>query len=185
MSAAPAPASVPATALVIDDEAMVRELVRRMLEPKFCQVVEAPDGETGLRLIERSREGIDVVLTDLLMPGIDGYDVVDVLTVHCPHLPVVCMSGFSNHSALQRRLAVPFIPKPFDAETLRGTLEPLLERRRAIRLSARAENLRAADERANSQALQRRAAAVHAEALDLVGAAYELKRRRAEAPPKR
>jgi DNA-binding NtrC family response regulator len=183
VSAAPAP--VLATALVIDDEAMVRELVRRVLEPKICQVVEAPDGETGLRLLERSRDGIDVVLTDLLMPGIDGYDVVEVLTAHCPHLPVVCMSGFANHSALERRLVVPFLPKPFDAETLRGTLEPLLERSRTTRRSARADNLRAADERAISQALQRRAAAAHAEALDLVAAAYELKRRRAEPPPKR
>jgi CheY-like chemotaxis protein len=51
---APAP-----TTLVVDDEGIVRHLVRRMLEPGFCEVVEAEDGETALR-------PIDVVLTDLV-----------------------------------------------------------------------------------------------------------------------
>jgi CheY-like chemotaxis protein len=69
----------PATALVIDDESLVRRLVRRMLEPEVCRVLEAGDGEAGLRLIERTGDTIDVVLTDLLMAGIDGYDVVEVL----------------------------------------------------------------------------------------------------------
>ena len=46
--------TAPATALIIDDEGMVRRLVRRMLEPEVCKVVEAGDGEAGLRLIERS-----------------------------------------------------------------------------------------------------------------------------------
>lgn len=173
-----------ATALVIDDEGMVRQLVRRMLEPEV-QVLEAPDGETGLRLIERSRDAIDVVLTDLLMPGIDGYDVVDVLTAHCPDLPVACMSGFASHTSVGRRIDVPFISKPFSLESLRGALNPLLAQSRALRAAARADSLRATDQRATSQELRRRVSEVHADALELVSAAHELRRRRAVEAPKR
>ncbi len=57
------------TALVIDDEAQVRRVVHRMLEPEVCRVLEAPDAETGLRLIEREDPRVDVVLTDWIMPA--------------------------------------------------------------------------------------------------------------------
>ncbi len=67
---------------------MVRALVRRMLEPDVCGVVEAEDGESALRLIERGQPAIDVVLTDLVMPGIDGFDIITVLARHRPGLPV-------------------------------------------------------------------------------------------------
>src|SRR5262249_59773238 len=63
-----------ATALVVDDEPMVRHLVRRILEPEICSVVDVEDGETALRLLQRQADSIDLVLTDLSMPGIDGFD---------------------------------------------------------------------------------------------------------------
>jgi two-component system, OmpR family, phosphate regulon sensor histidine kinase PhoR len=171
-----------ATTLVIDDEAVVRHLVRRMLEPDVCRVVEASDGETGLRLIEQSGGGIDAVLTDLLMPGIDGYDVVEVLTSHRPELPVACMSGFTSHASAGRRILVPYIAKPFGIDGLRDAVASLLNRSRALRESARADRSRAAEERAISRALCRRGEAARAEAIDLVAAALELRRQRAEGP---
>ena len=58
------------TVLVIDDEAPIRRLIQRMLEPNVCQVVEAQDAEAGLRLIERADPPIDVVLTDWIMSGL-------------------------------------------------------------------------------------------------------------------
>ena len=145
-----------ATLLVVDDEGMVRALVRRMLEPEVCGVVEAEDGESALRLIERSQPAIDVVLTDLVMPGIDGFDIITVLARHCPGLPVICMSGFASVAA--SRLTVPFIPKPFSLESLRAGIEPMLARSRELG---------------------------HAGALDLVAAALELRRQRAEPPEAR
>jgi two-component system cell cycle sensor histidine kinase/response regulator CckA len=143
-----------ATVLVVDDESMVRTLVRRMLEPGMYSVVEAEDGESALRLIERGQPAIDVVLTDLVMPGIDGFDIVTVLARHRPDLPVVCMSGFASASASQ--LSVPFIPKPFSLEELRETLERVLARSRELRQVATDG--------------------------DLVAAARELRRQRAEPP---
>jgi DNA-binding NtrC family response regulator len=152
----------PPIALVIDDEIMVRRLVRRMLEPEVCRVVEAGDGEAGLRLIER-HDGISVVLTDLLMPGIDGYDVVEVLTVHRPELALACMSGFASHTSVGRRLLVPFIPKPFDAESLRALLLPLLARSPGVRTGVPRSHSNEDDDGAP----------------DLVAAAHALRRQRA------
>jgi two-component system cell cycle sensor histidine kinase/response regulator CckA len=141
-----------ATVLVVDDESMVRTLVRRMLEPEYS-VVEAEDGESALRLLERGRPAIDVVLTDLVMPGIDGLDIITVLARHRPDLPVVCISGFASASASQ--LSVPFLPKPFSLEELRATLELVLARSREVRPT---------------------------DSLDLVAAAVELRRQRADPP---
>lgn len=173
----------PATALVIDDEAMVRQLVRRMLEPEFCKVLEAGDGEAGLRMIGQNGERIDVVLTDLLMPGIDGYDVVDVLAAYRPDLPVACMSGFASHTSIGRTLVAPFIPKPFNAETLRGLLQPLIVRAREVREQAQAERVLAADQKRLAEELRRRSDAARAEAIDLVEAALVLRQQRAGARP--
>jgi two-component system cell cycle sensor histidine kinase/response regulator CckA len=149
------------TVLVVDDESMVRALVRRMLVSEVCRVVEAEDGESALRLIERGQPAIDVVLTDLVMPGIDGSDILTVLARHRPDLPVICMSGFASVAA--SRLTAPFIPKPFTIESLRAGLEPMLARSRELGQSALAGRPRAG-------------------ALDLVAAALELRRQRAEPP---
>jgi two-component system, cell cycle sensor histidine kinase and response regulator CckA len=141
------------TVLVVDDESMVRALVRRMLEPAVCRVVEAEDGESALRLIERGKPAIEVVLTDLVMPGIDGFDIITVLARHRPDLPVICMSGFASVAA--SRLTVPFLPKPFSVESLRAGVEPMLARGRAPGQTG---------------------------AVDLVAAALELRRQGAEPP---
>lgn len=149
------------TVLVVDDERMVRALVRRMLEPELCRVVEAENGESALRLIEGGQPAIDVVLTDLVMPGIDGADILTVLARHRPDLPVICMSGFASVAAT--RLTVPFIPKPFTIESLRAALEPMLARSRELGRTALGGRSRVGG-------------------LDLVAAATELRRQRAEPP---
>lgn len=169
-----------ATVLVVDDESMVRTLMRRMLEPDICSVVEAEDGESALRIIERGQPAIDVVLTDLVMPGIDGFDIIAVLGRHRPDLPVVCMSGFA--SASTSHLAVPFIPKPFSLEGLRATLEQALARSRELQLLAATGRRRAHQGRGSGERRRRVSGAARTDALDLVAAALELRRQRAEPP---
>jgi DNA-binding NtrC family response regulator len=173
-----------ATALVVDDEPLVRHLVRRILEPGICGVVDAEDGEAALHLIQQERASIDVVVTDLAMPGIDGFDVVEVLTLHYPELPVLCMSGYMSPATAGGRLRVPFIQKPFTAEALCEAVVPLIERSRAVRAHARAEQDRAGDERVASGLLRRRSQENFVVAVDLVAAARELRASRAKpAPP--
>ena len=155
--------ATPVTTLVVDDESMVRTLVRRMLEPEVCAVVEAESGESALRLIEQGELAIDLVLTDLVMPGIDGFDLVQVLSRHRPDLPVVCMSGFAAPSS--RRLTVPLVRKPFTLESLRSALAPVLAAGRLGRTAG--------------------GGATHGiggNGVDLVAEALGLRRRRAEPP---
>jgi len=158
------------TTLVIDDEEMVRHLVRRMLEPELCQVMEAGDGESALRLIQQDPAAIDLVLTDLIMPGIDGFDIVHVLAENCPDLPVVCMSGFATQAMADRRLPALFVPKPFTIEKLRQTIEPLLGRSR--------------EQRRRSEAARRRALERLATTVDLVAAANARRRRASGESPR-
>ena len=163
------------TVLVVDDESMVRTLVRRMLEPGMCAVVEAEDGESALRLIERGERAID-----LMMPGIDGLDIVTVLARHRPDLPVICMSGFASVSRSQ--LTVPFLPKPFSLETLRAALAPELARSQELRQMAVDDRRQASQERGASERIRRESGATRTGALDLVAAALELRRQRADPP---
>src|SRR5881394_4502506 len=84
------------TALLIDDEEPLRHIVRRMLEFDVCRIIEAVDGESGLRLLEQDDGQIDLVITDLLMPGLDGLDVLAVIQEHRPDLPVLVISAFAG-----------------------------------------------------------------------------------------
>jgi DNA-binding NtrC family response regulator len=169
-----------ATALVVDDEPMVRHMVRRILEPEVCGVVEAEDGETALRLIQGRADSIDVVVTDLAMPGLDGFDVVEVLALHRPHLPVLCMSGNVSQLAQDRHLPVPLIHKPFTADALRDAVVQLIEQSRALGATARQQVRRASGELAASEALRERSEKAVAAAVDLVAAARALRAARAK-----
>ena len=170
-----------ATALVVDDEPMVRHLVRRILEPEICGVLEVEDGETALRLIQRRADSIDVVLTDLSMPGIDGFTVVEVLAQHPPTLPVLCMSGYLSQLKGVSRPDVPFVQKPFTPEVLCEAVVMLIEHSRAIRARAGQAGRQASGERLLSEALRARTEDARAAAVDLVAAARAMQAARAEA----
>jgi len=118
------------TVLVIDDEAPIRRLIQRMLEPNICQVVEAQDAEAGLRLIERADPPIDVVLTDWIMSGLHGLDVVEVLQVHCPSLPVAVISAYTStiHPIVRKGESLRILDKPFTGPDLQRTVQDMIAR---------------------------------------------------------
>jgi two-component system, OmpR family, phosphate regulon sensor histidine kinase PhoR len=177
---------IEATTLVVDDEPMVRQLVRRILEPEVCCVVDAEDGEKALRLIQAQRETIDVVLTDLVMPGIDGFDLVEVLAHHHPDLPVVCMTGYASTVDGKRlQPTTPLLAKPFTPEEMRATIGPFIEKSRSLKRRALEQQARAAAQIASSQALFARGEANLAESVDLVAAVQRLRARRADRPSAR
>lgn len=123
-----------------------------------------------------------MVLTDLAIPGIDGSTVVEVLTVHQPTLPVLCMSGYVAQLDATARATVPFIQKPFTPEALCEAVVPLLERSRARHAPARQEKRRASGRRRASEALRARTEGAYATAVDLVAAAKAIQAGRAKAP---
>ena len=118
------------TVLVIDDEAPIRRLIQRMLQPNVCQVVEAEDAEAGLRLIERADPPIDVVLTDWIMSGLHGLDVVEVLHQHCPSLPVAVISAYTStiHPIVRKGESLRILQKPFTGPDLQRTVQAMIAR---------------------------------------------------------
>jgi DNA-binding response OmpR family regulator len=82
-----------ASVLVVDNDPVMRRLVRRTLEAEDFHVEEADNGESALGLIQRRAQPFDLVLTDLSMPGIDGRQVSETLSRYRPSVAVLCMSA--------------------------------------------------------------------------------------------
>ncbi len=115
--------------LVIDDEAMVRRGIRRMVEALKFNVVEAEDGPEGVALFREHRERIGLVILDLVMPGMDGAQVLGVLQGIDPQVAVLIVSGYHDDAKatqLTRAGAAGFLPKPFTGSLLRFSLEHAL-----------------------------------------------------------
>lgn len=109
--------------LVIDDEAEVRDVLGDLLQEEGHSVVKAARGEDGLGRL-KAGEPFDLVLTDLFMPGMTGWDVARILQETWPRLPVGLITGWSEQAMTpEERARVDLvITKPFDREQLRETL---------------------------------------------------------------
>jgi PAS domain S-box-containing protein len=118
---APEAATEPRTVLIVDDEQGVRNIVRRLLERGGYRVLEASDGRSALTFIDRSEVHIDLLLTDMVMPGMHGRELIARFRAKRPGLPVISMSGFTGEMT-QARDASPelagVLTKPFSSDTL-------------------------------------------------------------------
>ena len=116
--------------LVIDDDASIREDVAKRLERAGHQVATAQDGKEALRLFEA--EPADLVITDIYMPEMDGYEVIRTFRKLHPGIPVVAMSAggqFAKEVLLETAGylgAIESIPKPFDLDDLLSAVERAL-----------------------------------------------------------
>lgn len=109
------------TILLVEDEDVVRVLAKRILEQQGYEVLVASNGEAALTLASEAGFGIDLLLTDVVMPGINGRVLADRLREMIPGVRVVYMSGYdenviAHHGVLEGD--APFLPKPFDIEAL-------------------------------------------------------------------
>ena len=107
--------------LLVEDDPSVREFARRSLETAGYTVLAVAGGEEALRASERSGEGIDVLLTDLVMPGVHGSELATRLREQRPDIGVVFMSGHSEDAVGrggQLGAAGEFLPKPFSVGAL-------------------------------------------------------------------
>jgi len=119
----PAQASRPegSNVLVVEDEEAVREIVCRFLELGGYHVRSAADGATAIDLANASLEPIDLLLTDVIMPGLSGREVADRLRALRPQLPVLFMSGYTGDVLDQHGISAPgvaLLQKPFTPEIL-------------------------------------------------------------------
>jgi DNA-binding response OmpR family regulator len=131
--------------LVIDDEAPIRLLCRVNLEAEKMEVLEAPDGESGLEIARI--ETPDVVLLDVMMPGMDGWQVAERLVEDeaTSQIPLVFLTARAELRDRARGLelgGVDYITKPFNPLELAPVIEGLLERvRRGERDDLRREKI--------------------------------------------
>jgi CheY-like chemotaxis protein len=106
--------------LVVDDHDPTRQTITRMLEAGGFEVVQASSGSEALACLSRESDDIDMVLSDVTMPGMTGIDLSYQIRELYPSMPVAIVSG--DVSELERsiigRADVPFIKKPFHAESL-------------------------------------------------------------------
>jgi PAS domain S-box-containing protein len=118
------------TLLLVEDEAPIRESVRRLLEWHGYTVIEARNGADALEIYEGDQHGIDLVLTDLIMPGMGGHELVERLRARRPELPVVFMSGYADKEMTSNGVArkdTAYVEKPFTVELLMQRLREVLQ----------------------------------------------------------
>jgi CheY-like chemotaxis protein len=108
------------TILLVEDEASVRNLAKRILAQKGYRVLEASDGAIALRLAAGHVGEIDLVLTDVAMPNLGGRGLVEELKELSPGMRVLFMSGYPRDEVFPDKgtSQVPYLQKPFTSETL-------------------------------------------------------------------
>ncbi|HKA61729.1 MAG TPA: ATP-binding protein [Methylomirabilota bacterium] len=123
-------AALPLRILVIDDELQVRSTLAEMLEEQGHSVTQAPGGRQGLSYLESNPELVDVVISDLGMPDMTGWDVARTIQSRWPRLPVGLITGWGETEITrEERGRVNFvITKPFDKALLSQTMSDIRPR---------------------------------------------------------
>ncbi|MBP1475186.1 response regulator [Frateuria sp. MAH-13] len=114
--------------LLVEDEAFLRELVMEGLQEAGFSVVEASDGTSGVQALQ-SDVRIDVLLSDIKLPDIDGYQVAEAARTLRPGLKVILMTGYAPSPLPPALQSVVYrvLQKPFSLETLPGMVNAALE----------------------------------------------------------
>jgi two-component system cell cycle sensor histidine kinase/response regulator CckA len=115
------------TILLVDDEQSVRAIVLKILRRANYNVLEAENGEAALKISDSHPEKIDLLLSDMYMPGLRGPEVAEALAPKRPGLRVLFMSGYADQDS---RSGVPlganFLNKPFSGKELAAAVEAAL-----------------------------------------------------------
>jgi diguanylate cyclase (GGDEF)-like protein/PAS domain S-box-containing protein len=122
--AVPAPAA--GTVLVVEDEPLVRRAVRRVLEGAGYAVLEAPDGAEALRSLAGRAGGVELVLSDVVMPELNGRALAEALATCAPATRVLLMSGYDPDAGGPAAADVPMLAKPFTPERLLAAVRDAL-----------------------------------------------------------
>jgi two-component system cell cycle sensor histidine kinase/response regulator CckA len=129
-SAASSPEAGSETVLLVEDETVVRQLVAEILEMSGYTVLQAGDGPSALELLRRHRGTIELLVTDVVMPGMSGPEVAQAVTSMRPGTQVLYTSGYTDsaighHGVLEPDVA--FLQKPFSADDLTRKVRGLLD----------------------------------------------------------
>ncbi|MEM7251516.1 MAG: response regulator, partial [Pseudomonadota bacterium] len=116
--------------VLVEDDRQVRDLARQILEAHGYRVLSAADGEEALQVIASYGQDVDLVITDVVMPGLSGSELHEQLSEKYPGLAVLFMSGYADDVIAHRGVLdsnTPFIAKPFSVidllEMVRSSLD--------------------------------------------------------------
>jgi CheY-like chemotaxis protein len=121
-----APARHSGRVLIADDEGAIRDMLARLLQKQGLTVETATDGADALRKLESS-EPFDLLVTDMIMPGMDGSELIAAARARHPALRVLAISGYAGDLARRNISAdVPWLQKPFSAQDLAAAIDRAL-----------------------------------------------------------
>ncbi len=120
------------TVLLVEDEESVRQLVRETLESKGYKVLEAENGEAALQIVATHSGKIDMLITDVVMPGMSGRELSARLCASCPQTKVLYLSGYTEDAIVHEGVVDPdtaFLQKPFTLQMLSRKVREVLGER--------------------------------------------------------
>ena len=118
--------------LVVDDEDAVRRFATRVLARDGYTVIEAQDGAEALELFQNGGDPpADIVVSDIVMPRLNGVELMAAISLSHPNIPVILMSGYANAALSDMGIATPcgILPKPVPAERLLAEVQRCVGRR--------------------------------------------------------
>ena len=117
------------TVLVVDDEPLLRTLMRLVLEEGGFHVLTAENGRDAMSVSGSHPGEIDLLVSDVMMPGMDGPTLAEELLQKDPNLPVLFVTGSSDRLPMHKNERFPYIEKPFNSGNLVLTVRKMLNRR--------------------------------------------------------
>ena len=118
------------TILVVEDDEMIRSLIRDILESTGYRVLVADDPDSGMKLIGEQQDDIHLLLTDLVLPGMSGRELVERVSKVKPEMRVLFMSGYSDEAVARHGILEPglaFLQKPFSRDVLVRKVREVLD----------------------------------------------------------
>ena len=109
------------TILIVEDDDQVRGMLRSLLTHEGYQIVEAADGAAGLLAAEEQQGRVDLLLSDMLLPELSGFDLAERLRARYPKLKILFITGYVEGEIVQRSMAeldAMFLDKPFTPAAL-------------------------------------------------------------------
>jgi two-component system chemotaxis response regulator CheY len=125
--------------LVVDDEPLVRQVVRMTLEKAGYDVLEAENGEKAIEVINENENPLvlDVVICDIRMPKINGVEAIEYFQRQYPHVPLIVLTGYPDTNmavSFMRHGVVDYLVKPVDAERLKAAVMEAMDQRNLARV---------------------------------------------------
>ncbi|MEQ8697096.1 MAG: response regulator, partial [Bauldia litoralis] len=123
------------TVMLVEDEEAVRQFSARALRNKGYQVIEESTGQTAFNTLTGGKgPDIDVLVTDIMMPDMDGTTLINEVQHRWPHMKIICISGYAEDAfreKIDQSEDVYFLPKPFNLSQLAGLVKDVMTTRAA------------------------------------------------------